>query len=229
MPAPATTHSITAVSCSAGGAESTARTPARTRLLATACRRCPHDQEASRRFANMRKRLLPAGEGSPRWASGVGRPCGSLGRRREAPRDQGAGEDGAPRGRRRTHGGWHGRGDQSGPDVRADDGVLVGGADKGPGQSGRPRRAPAGGPRNVGQGGVRAQKLPREFVQRGYLALEKQGKVYRIDPNVLPTKFMNATLNLEEVRKMPLFCAICGTVHEKIILVYQGRLGTKIG
>ena len=68
-----------------------------------------------------------------------------------------------------------------------------------------------------------------EFVQRGYLALEKQGKVYRIDPNVLPTKFMNATLNLEEVRKMPFFCAICGTVHEKIILVYQGRLGTKIG
>ena len=37
------------------------------------------------------------------------------------------------------------------------------------------------------------------FVQRGYLALEEQGKAYRIDSEVLPTKFMNATLNEAEV------------------------------
>lgn len=64
-------------------------------------------------------------------------------------------------------------------------------------------------------------------MQRGYLALEKQGKVYRIDPNVLPTKFMNATLNLEEVRKCPFLVPF--VVHGKYDFVYQGRPGTKIG
>ena len=44
------------------------------------------------------------------------------------------------------------------------------------------------------------------FVQRGYLALEEQGKAYRIDSEVLPSKFMNATLNEAEVgvlRRVP--------------------------
>ena len=38
-----------------------------------------------------------------------------------------------------------------------------------------------------------------EFVQRGYLELERQGKAYRLLDDELPTKFMNATLNAAEV------------------------------
>ena len=38
-----------------------------------------------------------------------------------------------------------------------------------------------------------------EFLQRGFEKLEAEGKVYRIDPAATPTKFMDATLNREEV------------------------------
>jgi len=38
-----------------------------------------------------------------------------------------------------------------------------------------------------------------DFLQRGFEQLEKEGKVYRIDPAVTPTKFMDATLSRREV------------------------------
>jgi len=56
-----------------------------------------------------------------------------------------------------------------------------------------------------GSGGPAATSL--DFVQEAYLALEAQGKVYRLDPEgPLPTKFLNATLNGAEVellRRVP--------------------------
>jgi hypothetical protein len=58
-----------------------------------------------------------------------------------------------------------------------------------------------------------------EFVQRGYLALEKQGKVYRIDESRMPTKFMNATLNESEVE----------TLRKVKNIVRHGRVSEIVG
>jgi len=38
-----------------------------------------------------------------------------------------------------------------------------------------------------------------DFFQRGFLEWEKQGKVYRFDKKILPTKFKDATLSLSEL------------------------------
>ena len=38
-----------------------------------------------------------------------------------------------------------------------------------------------------------------DFFQRGFLEWEKQGKIYRFDKNILPTKFKDATLSLSEL------------------------------
>ena len=44
-----------------------------------------------------------------------------------------------------------------------------------------------------------AVKIGPDFFQRGFLEWEKQGHVYRLDPSVVPTKFKDATLSLEEL------------------------------
>ena len=41
-----------------------------------------------------------------------------------------------------------------------------------------------------------------DFLQRGFERLEAQGKMYRLDPSVSPTKFMDATLNRAEVETL---------------------------
>ena len=40
---------------------------------------------------------------------------------------------------------------------------------------------------------------PADLLQRGFESLEAEGKIYRIDPGVTPTKFMDATLSRREV------------------------------
>jgi len=41
-----------------------------------------------------------------------------------------------------------------------------------------------------------------DFFQRGFIEWEKQGHIYRLDPSVVPTKFKDATLSLEELRTL---------------------------
>ena len=38
-----------------------------------------------------------------------------------------------------------------------------------------------------------------DFFQRGFIEWEKQGHIYRLDPSVVPTKFKDATLSLDEL------------------------------
>lgn len=44
-----------------------------------------------------------------------------------------------------------------------------------------------------------ASGLGTDFFQRGFIEWEKQGHIYRLDPTVIPTKFKDATLSLEEL------------------------------
>ena len=44
-----------------------------------------------------------------------------------------------------------------------------------------------------------ATGIGKDFFQRGFIEWEKQGHIYRLDPSVVPTKFKDATLSLDEV------------------------------
>jgi hypothetical protein len=47
--------------------------------------------------------------------------------------------------------------------------------------------------------GATAAGIGPDFFQRGFIEWEKQGHIYRLDPSVVPTKFKDATLSLEEL------------------------------
>jgi len=48
-------------------------------------------------------------------------------------------------------------------------------------------------------GDAAASTIGPDFFQRGFIEWEKQGHIYRLDPSVVPTKFKDATLSLEEL------------------------------
>jgi hypothetical protein len=59
------------------------------------------------------------------------------------------------------------------------------------------------------------KEIGSDFLQRGFHEWEKQGHIYRIDPSVVPTKFKDATLSLEELTILQ------GAVPQK---VQKGRI-----
>lgn len=58
-------------------------------------------------------------------------------------------------------------------------------------------------------------EIGSDFLQRGFHLWEKQGHIYRIDPSVVPTKFKDATLSLDELKILQ------GAVPQK---VQKGRV-----
>jgi hypothetical protein len=52
---------------------------------------------------------------------------------------------------------------------------------------------------NMANNGRRSNIESEDFFQRGFLEWEKKGKIYRFDKDILPTKFKDATLSLNEL------------------------------